>query len=129
MGNEIERRGISSGRMMKEDDDVINVAEIIEALAGKIPDDPATQTTLAAVLAKLTADPATQTTLAAVLAALQGTLNVALSGRIPEYGWLDTDDEPTPLEPTKFAVGVEINTTTHEMTTKYWTGSAWQEVL
>jgi hypothetical protein len=54
---------------------------------------------------------------------------VQLSGSIPEYGWLSTDDEPTPLEPTKFAMGVEINTTTHEMTTKYWNGTAWVEVL
>jgi hypothetical protein len=54
---------------------------------------------------------------------------VQLSGSIPEYGWLDTDDPVTPLDPTKFAIGVEINTTTYEMTTKYWTGSAWQEVL
>ena len=50
-------------------------------------------------------------------------------GTIPEYGWLDTDDEPTPLEPTKLAFGVEINTTTHAMTTKYWNGTVWQEVL
>ena len=54
---------------------------------------------------------------------------VTLSGSIPEYGWLDTDDEPTPLEPAKLAFGVEINTTTHVITTKYWNGPAWQEVL
>ena len=54
---------------------------------------------------------------------------VQLSGSIPEYGWLDTDDPVTPNDPTKFAIGVEINTVTHEMITKYWTGSAWQEVL
>jgi hypothetical protein len=50
--------------------------------------DPATQTTLAAVLAKLSSDPATQTTLAAVLAklssdpataTLQGTANTSLA--------------------------------------------------
>jgi len=48
---------------------------------------------------------------------------------IPEYGWLDTDDPVTPDDPTRLAFGVEINTTTHEMTTKYWDGSTWQEVL
>ena len=90
---------------------------------------PVSEASAAAILAKLSADPATQTTLAAVLAALQGTLTTTLSGSIPEYGWLDTDDEPTPLEPTKLAFGVEINTTTHAMTTKYWNGAAWQEVL
>ena len=57
------------------------------------------------------------------------TLTGSSPGTIPEYGWLDTDDEPTPLEPTKLAFGVEINTTTHAMTTKYWNGTVWQEVL
>jgi len=60
---------------------------------------------------------------------VEAPIDVQLSGSIPEYGWLSTDDEPTPLEPTKFAMGVEINTTTHEMTTKYWNGTAWVEVL
>ena len=32
MGDLIERKGIASGRVMKEDDNVINVAELIEAL-------------------------------------------------------------------------------------------------
>ncbi len=42
----------------------------LAAVLAKLSADPATQTTLAAVLAKLSADPATQTTLAAVLAKL-----------------------------------------------------------
>ena len=54
---------------------------------------------------------------------------VQLYGSIPEYGWLNTDDAPTPADPTKFALGMEINTTTHKMTAKYWNGTAWQEVL
>ena len=54
---------------------------------------------------------------------------VQLYGSIPEYGWLNTDDAPTPDDPTKFALGMEINTTTHKMTAKYWNGTAWQEVL
>ncbi|NLW92358.1 MAG: hypothetical protein GXY34_12265, partial [Syntrophomonadaceae bacterium] len=53
---------------------------------------------------------------------------VKLSGSIPEYGWLNTDTPPAPADPAKLALGVEINTTTHKMTTKYWNGSAWVEV-
>lgn len=52
---------------------------------------------------------------------------VTLSGIIYEYQWLDTDTPPV-LGAEDRAFGVEINTTTHEMTIKYWTGSAWQEV-
>lgn len=52
-----------------------------------------------------------------------------LSGSIPEYGWLDTDIPPAPADPAKLALGVEINTTTNEMTTKYWNGTVWVEVL
>lgn len=54
-----------------------NLASILIKLA-----DPASQTTLAAVLAKLSSDPATQTTLAALLAKL----DVALSTRAVESG-------------------------------------------
>jgi hypothetical protein len=56
-------------------------------------------------------------------------LAVQLSGSIPEYGWLDTDIPPAPADPAKLALGVEINTTTNEMTTKYWNGTVWVEVL
>lgn len=54
--------------------------------------------------------------------------DVTLTGSIPEYGWLDTANAPTPSDPTKLAFGVEINTTTHKMTTKYWNGTAWEGV-
>lgn len=69
---------------------------VIAALASmlaKQSSDPATQTTLAAVLTKL-ADPATQTTLAAVLAALEGTLTTELSGSYPSGAtpFVSTDD-------------------------------------
>lgn len=53
--------------------------------------------------------------------------SVSLEGSIPEYQWLSTDTPPA-LGLTDRAFGVEINTTTHTMTVKYWTGSAWQEV-
>lgn len=46
---------------------------------------------------------------------------------IPEYLWLDTDTPPV-LGATDRAFGIEINTTTHTMSTQYWTGTAWQEV-
>jgi len=53
-----------------------------------------------------------------------GNLKVAVSGTIPEYQWLSTDTPPV-LGATDRAFGVEMNTTTHEMTIYYWTGSDW----
>jgi hypothetical protein len=52
---------------------------------------------------------------------------VKIYGGIPEYLWLDTDTPPT-LNAIDRAIGIEINTTTHTMITKYWTGTAWQGV-
>lgn len=54
-----------------------------------------------------------------------GNLKVKASGNIPEYQWLSTDTPPD-LGATDRAFGVEMDTTTHEMTIYYWTGSAWQ---
>jgi hypothetical protein len=93
---------------------------------------PATQTTAAAILTAL-ADLATvakqdtgNTALADILAKLQSGLTL-LNGSIPEYQWLNTDAPPI-LGSTDRAFGIEINSTTNVMTTKYWTGSAWQGV-
>lgn len=52
---------------------------------------------------------------------------VSINGRIMELQWLDTDTPPV-LGANDRAFGVKINTTTHAMTTYYWTGLAWQEV-
>jgi hypothetical protein len=52
---------------------------------------------------------------------------VMINGGISEYLWLDTDTPPT-LGANDRAFGIEINTTTHKMSTQYWTGSAWQGV-
>ena len=46
---------------------------------------------------------------------------------IPEYIWLAGDAAIT-LGADDRALGVEINTTTHEMTTKYWNGTAWGDL-
>lgn len=54
---------------------------------------------------------------------------VQLSGSIPEYGWLSTDDEPTPDDPTKMALGIVIDVLTDTMSTKYWNGSLWKELI
>lgn len=54
-----------------------------------------------------------------------GSQKVQQVGNIPEYQWLSTDTPPE-LGATDRAFGVEMNTTTHEMTIYYWTGSAWQ---
>lgn len=85
--------------------------------------DFATQTTLAAILAKLEQ---LETEIQAVKAnQVSGDQKVTLSGNIPEYLWLSTDTPPV-LGATDRAFGVEMDTTTHEMTIYYWTGSAWQ---
>jgi hypothetical protein len=52
---------------------------------------------------------------------------VKIIGSISEYLWLDTDAPPV-LGTNDRAFGIEINTTTHKMSTQYWTGTAWQEV-
>ncbi len=51
-------------------------------------------------------------------------VKVQVSGNIPEYQWLSTDTPPV-LGATDRAFGVEMDTTTHEMTIYYWTGSDW----
>lgn len=51
---------------------------------------------------------------------------VQLTGSIPEYGWVDGDTEPTP---DGFAFGVKIDPNTGGMTTMYWNGTAWAEVV
>ena len=119
--------------------------------------DYATQTTLAAILAKIIAAPSTEakqeairlllgsldgkdfstlakqneilTKLTALETKLNRTLDVQLSGSIPEYGWLSTDDEPTPDDPTKMAFGIVIDVSTDTMSTKYWNGSLWKELI
>ena len=52
--------------------------------------------------------------------------NVQLTGSIAEYGWVDGDTEPTPEG---FAFGVKVNPATGAITTMYWNGSAWAEVV
>lgn len=51
---------------------------------------------------------------------------VQLSGSIPEYGWVDGDIEPTPIG---FAFGAKIDPATGSITSMYWNGSAWVEVV
>lgn len=58
---------------------------------------------------------------------VEGTMQ--FSGSIPEYGWLSTDDEPTPDDPTKMAFGIVIDVSTDTMSTKYWNGSLWRELI
>lgn len=53
---------------------------------------------------------------------------VQVVGSIPEYGWLSTGTAPTPIDPTKFAMGAEIDSTTGETTIKYWDGAEWKEL-
>lgn len=97
--------------------------------------DIADQTVVSAIKAAATtaATLATEATVNAILDKLSAvgidpTANgVSINGSIPEYQWLDTDTPPA-LESTARAFGIEINTTTHAMTTYYWTGTAWQEV-
>ena len=55
--------------------------------------------------------------------------SIQLTGSIPEYGWLSTDDEPTPDDPTKMAFGIVIDVSTDTMSTKYWNGSLWKELI
>lgn len=69
------------------------------------------------------------TKLTALETKLNRTLDVQLSGSIPEYGWLSTDDEPTPDDPTKMAFGIVIDVSTDTMSTKYWNGSLWKELI
>ena len=98
MGDLIERKGTASGRAMKEDDTIVNVAELIEAL----------KTATEAVQAKLNAG-----------------ITTTLTGSIPEFGWVDGDAEPTPTE---FSFGAKVNHATGEITTIYWDGTAWEEM-
>ncbi len=100
---------------------------LVEILKSELPEGAATQTTLAAILAKIIAAPATEATLEAARALLAGTLDVAVTGSIPEYQWLSTDTPPA-LGAGDRAFGMEINAVTHAITVKYWTGAAWQEV-
>ena len=119
---------------------------VLESLVAK---DYATQTTLAAVLAKIIAAPATEakqdaakavldllataakqdaakTVLDAIQAAVEGTVDVSVTGSIPEYGpWLHSDAEPTPEFDRAFGVRIEANKT---LTVMYWDGTAWEEV-
>ncbi len=57
------------------------------------------------------------------------TQNTKAVGSIPEYLWLTGDAEPAPGDDgfTR-AMGAEIDPASHEITIKYWTGTAWQEV-
>ena len=48
---------------------------------------------------------------------------------VPEYGWFDGSEEPTPLEPSKLAWGIKFNTTTGTVITYGWTGTTWVEVV
>ena len=52
-------------------------------------------------------------------------LDVQVTGSIPEYLWVDGDAEPTP--DFDRAIGVFINAS-HEMVVKYWDGTSWEDV-
>ena len=45
---------------------------------------------------------------------------------IPEYNWFTTDGRPTPKEPTKPAIGVEVDADTMEITGLLWNGQEWE---
>ena len=62
--------------------------------------------------------------------AKEATLEKLKNSSVPEYLWLDTDDpKPDPGDDGfNRAMGVEIDTSTDEITTKYWNGSEWKEV-
>ncbi len=49
-----------------------------------------------------------------------------LTGSIPEYGWVDGGIEPTP---DRFAFGAKVDPATSAITTMYWNGAAWVEVV
>ena len=51
---------------------------------------------------------------------------VQLTGSIPEYNWFTTDGRPTPKEPTKPAIGVEVDADTMEITGLLWNGQEWE---
>lgn len=52
--------------------------------------------------------------------------SLASNGVIPEYGWVDGDTEPVPTE---FAFGAKVDATTNVITSMYWNGTAWVEVV
>src|SRR5690606_8387368 len=54
-----------------------------------------------------------------------GAADVRLTGSIPEYGWLYSDDEPSPSE--NFAMGVRIEADS-SLTVLYWDGNKWGEI-
>jgi hypothetical protein len=70
---------------------------------------------------------ASEVTAAAILAKLEEGILTTLSGRIPEYAWLNAETPPTPTE--DFAWGYNFNTTTGAVTTYGWSGVAWVEVV
>ncbi len=55
-------------------------------------------------------------------------MDVKLTGSIPEYMWLDAAEPDPGDDGFTLAMGVQINTTTHEMTVKYYNGTSWEEV-
>lgn len=69
----------STNRLPVADEAAVNKLQAVQSLLETLGSIVATENTLAQVLAKLSDDPATQTTLVAVLQALQGTLSVQLS--------------------------------------------------
>jgi peptidoglycan hydrolase-like amidase len=98
----------------------------IEAVRTKMSSDPATQTTLAAVLAKL-ADPATETTVDDIKTAVESmdTDGIQLKGSIEEYTWDSGDAEPDPGSGVR-AFGVKHDS--GDFTAYYWDGSSWGEI-
>ena len=57
---------------------------------------------------------------------INDTVDVQLTGSIPEYNWFTTDGRPTPKEPTKPAIGVEVDADTMEITGLLWNGQEWE---
>ncbi len=57
-----------------------------------------------------------------------GNQSVKLTGSIPEYMWLDAAEPDPGDDGFTLAMGVQIDTATHEMTVKYYNGTSWEEV-
>jgi len=132
---DISKMAARSGRQLKEDSTAINTAEMIEAIynalvvnkdAGVEVDGMGQVDTVAVT------DPDAETAnqlslLRGLLKQLQTKVVAELSGRIPEYAWLDGAEAPTPTE--SFAWGYKFNSSTGAVTAYGWTGAAWTEVL
>lgn len=56
------------------------------------------------------------------------TVDVQIVGGIPEYSWFASAEErPTPKEPDRPAIGIEVDTDTMEITGLLWNGEEWED--